>query len=341
MTSHISVNTTPPTAPLGRIFRAIHASRLGALLGVWLLGPLLASGALAQGAEEGASAGELVYGQPTPGAIGLQPAASPIMEGIAVFNTFTLYIILAIFAFVCILVLWCILRFNEKANPEPSKTSHNTLLEVIWTAVPIIILVVIAVPSFRLLPEQLLTPDGNRKYLGANIFSSRDNGTVLPAPSLTVDVVGNPSWSWTYRYPDHNIEFDSLMLSDSERKPGDPRLLAVDNPMVVPVNKVVRLYISSDPIGMIHGFAVPAFGIKIDANPGRRNETWFMAQRTGMFYGQCSELCGKDHAFMPIAVKVVTDEEFAQWVVSAQQEFSAGLVPPRATGKAVVAGRAF
>ncbi len=266
---------------------------------------------------------EVVYGQPTPGGIGLQAAASPIMEGISVFNTFTLYIIGAIFAFVCLLVLWCIVRYNARANPEPAKTSHNTLIEVIWTVVPIIILFVIAVPSFRLLPEQLLTPNGERRYLAANIFASRSSGEVLPAPALTITAVGNPSWSWTYQYADHDIAFDSLMLQDNERKAGDPRLLAVDNPLVVPVNKVVRLYVTADPIGMIHGFAVPAFGLKIDAVPGRKNVTWFMATRTGMFYGQCSELCGKDHAYMPIAVKVVTEAQFADWLNTAKTQFSA------------------
>jgi cytochrome c oxidase subunit 2 len=182
-------------------------------------------------------------------------------------------------------------KFNAKANPVPSKTTHNTLIEVAWTLIPVLILVGIAVPSFRLLFLQL----------------------DIPKADLTIKVTGN-QWNWTYAYPDDKIEFTSIMLTEEERakkNPKPPRLLGVDNEMVVPVNKVVRIQTTGADV--IHSFAMPAFGIKIDSIPGRLNETWFKATKEGTYYGQCSELCGKDHAFMPIVVRVVKDQEYDAW----------------------------
>jgi cytochrome c oxidase subunit 2 len=189
-------------------------------------------------------------------------------------------------------------KFNARANPTPSRTTHNTLIEVAWTLIPVLILVSIAVPSFRLLFQEL----------------------DIPKADLTIKATGK-QWYWTYTYPDAKIEFDSLLACDEERaKCTEPRLLAVDNNMVVPVNKIIR--VETTGADVIHSFSVPAFGIKIDAIPGRLNETWFKAEKTGMYYGQCSQLCGKDHAFMPIAVKVVTDEEYAKWLTDAKKQFS-------------------
>jgi cytochrome c oxidase subunit II len=198
-----------------------------------------------------------------------------------------------------------IVRFNARANPVPSRTTHNTLIEIAWTIIPIVILMVIAVPSFKLLFFQLN----------------------IPAADLTVKATGK-QWYWSYNYPDNGqIEFDSLMLKEGERKEGQPRLLAVDNEMVVPVNKTVRVITTGADV--IHSFAVPSFGIKIDAVPGRINETWFKATREGVYYGQCSELCGKDHAYMPIAVHVVSEQAFAAWLEEAKKKYARdGVVPP-------------
>jgi cytochrome c oxidase subunit 2 len=237
-------------------------------------------------------------GQPTPWQLGLQQSASQVMDDIIKFHNFVLYIIIAVTIFVLALLAIIIVRFNARANPVPSKTTHNTLIEVIWTVVPVLILVVIAIPSFRLLFTQLN----------------------IPPADVTVKATGK-QWYWTYNYPDAgDFEFDSLMLSDKERKADQPRLLAVDNEMVVPVNKVVRVLTTGAEV--IHSFSVPSFGIKIDAIPGRINETWFKATREGMFYGQCSELCGKDHAFMPIAVRVVSDREYAAWLDQAKKKYA-------------------
>jgi len=237
-------------------------------------------------------------GQPSPWQLGLQQAASPIMESIISFHTWLLVIITLITLFVLALLITVMVKFNAKSNPVPSRTTHNTLIEVLWTVVPVVILVGIAVPSFRLLFLQL----------------------DIPKADVTVKATGK-QWYWTYSYPDNGpFEFDSLMLKDNERKPGQPRLLAVDNEMVVPVNKVVRVLTTGSDV--IHAFAVPSFGIKIDSIPGRLNETWFKATKEGMYYGQCSELCGRDHAFMPIAVRVVSEQAFTAWVAEAKQKYS-------------------
>ena len=236
-------------------------------------------------------------GQPSNWQLGLQQAATPVMENIIWFHDFLLWIITGITVFVLALLLIVIVRFNARSNPTPSRTTHNTLIEVIWTLVPVMILVTIAVPSFKLLFLQ----------------------QTIPPADLTVKATGK-QWYWTYTYPDDKFEFDSLMLKDDERKPDQPRLLAVDNEMVVPVNKVVRVQVIGADV--IHAFAVPSFGIKIDAIPGRLNETWFQATREGVYYGQCSELCGKDHAFMPIAVRVVSDQAFNAWLEEAKKKFA-------------------
>jgi cytochrome c oxidase subunit II len=232
-------------------------------------------------------------GQPAPWETTLQQAGSPVMENIVWFHNFLLVIITLITLFVLALLVIVVMKFNARANPVPSRTTHNTLIEVAWTLVPVLILVCIAVPSFRLLFLQL----------------------DVPKSDLTVKVTGK-QWYWSYAYPDNGkFEFDSLLAQDKQ-----PRLLGVDNEMVVPVNKVIRIQTTGADV--IHSFAVPAFGIKIDSIPGRLNETWFKATKTGMYYGQCSELCGKDHAFMPIAVRVVDDQEFATWVDAAKKKFA-------------------
>jgi cytochrome c oxidase subunit II len=253
-----------------------------------LLGLALAGIALV---ASGAAFAEL--GQPAPWEFKLQEAATPVMENITWFHNFLLVLITAITLFVLVLLIMVVVKFNARTNPVPSKTTHNTLIEVAWTLIPVLILVGVAVPSFRLLFQEL----------------------DVPKADLTIKATGK-QWYWSYAYPDNGkFEFDSLMAQDKQ-----PRLLGVDNEMVVPVNKVIRVQTTGADV--IHSFAVPAFGIKIDAVPGRLNETWFKATKTGMFYGQCSELCGKDHAFMPIAVRVVSDQEFTAWIETAKKKFA-------------------
>ncbi|MBK8085835.1 MAG: cytochrome c oxidase subunit II [Devosia sp.] len=253
-------------------------------------------------------------GQPLPGEMGLQGSASVIMDSIRAFHDGPLLITaVGIALLVLVLLLVVIFRFNAKANPTPSKTTHNTLIEVVWTVVPILILVIIAIPSFSVLTDQLTIPDGQRKYLGSNIFSFGEEE--IPAPGLTVKATGQ-QWYWDYEY-ENGKALSSNILSDAEAlAKGQPRLLAVNYELVVPVDTTVRLQVTADPTGVIHAFALPAFGIKIDAVPGKLNETWFNARKTGIYYGQCSELCGKDHAFMPIAIRVVTQQEYAAWMAA-------------------------
>jgi cytochrome c oxidase subunit 2 len=262
-------------------------------------------------------------GHPLPGQIGLQTSVTPIMDSIRSFHDGPLLwtsVLIAVLVLVLLIVV--IVRFNAKANPKPSSTTHNTLVEIVWTVVPILVLVIIAIPSFAVLTDQLTIPDGQRKYLGENIFSFGD--VEVPAPELTVKATGQ-QWYWDYEYVDQGKSISSSILSEDTRLaqvPVQPRLLAVDYQLVVPVDTTVRVQVTADPTGVIHAFAVPSFGIKVDAVPGKLNETWFNARKTGIYYGQCSELCGKDHAFMPIAVRVVTKEEFAAWMAA----FEAGTV---------------
>jgi cytochrome c oxidase subunit 2 len=255
-------------------------------------------------------------GQPQPWQLGLQQAATPVARSIDFFHDFLLVIITSITVLVLLLLLYVMSRFNAKANPVPSRTTHNTAIEVAWTVVPIVILIAIAIPSFRLL------------YFQRNI----------PPADLTVKITGN-KWYWSYEYPDQaGLAFDSNIKGDADAlAAGEPRRLAVDNPMVVPVNRTVRIIVTASDV--IHAWAVPSFGVKIDAVPGRLNEDWFRAEIEGVYYGQCSELCGKDHAFMPVAVRVVSDSDFTAWIEKARTEgisetegFIAALASPPAVG---------
>jgi cytochrome c oxidase subunit II len=252
-----------------------------------------------------AGAAYAALGQPVPWQMDLQDAATPVMAAIATFHYFLLWVIAAISLFVLALLGIVVVRFNARANPTPSRTTHNTPIEIAWTIIPVVILAVIAVPSFRLL------------------FTELD----VPKPDLTIKATGK-QWFWSYSYPDNgNFEFDSLMVAEKDLKKDQPRLLTADNEMVVPVNKVVHVLVTGADV--IHSFTVPSFGVRIDAVPGRINETWFKATIEGTYYGQCSELCGKDHSFMPIAVRVVKDSDFTAWVADAKKKYAAeDAVPP-------------
>ncbi|MDE2464165.1 MAG: cytochrome c oxidase subunit II [Alphaproteobacteria bacterium] len=237
-------------------------------------------------------------GRPRPWEMTMQRAATPVMVSIEDFHRLLLYIITAVCLFVLGLLLWVMIRYNARTNPVPSKTSHNTLLEVVWTAVPVLILVLIAIPSFRLLYYEM----------------------DIPKPDVTIMAIGK-QWYWTYKYPAQKIEYDSLMLDRAEAaKAGEPYLLGVDHPVVVPVNKVIQ--IETTGADVIHSWAVPSFGVKMDAVPGRINHTWFEATHVGTYYGQCSELCGARHAFMPIEVKVVTEQQYRQWLATAAKQYA-------------------
>jgi cytochrome c oxidase subunit 2 len=231
-------------------------------------------------------------GQPIPGSYGIQPQVTDLgQQALWMHNALLMPMITVISLFVLALLLWIVVRYRKSVNPVPSKTTHNTLLEVVWTLVPVLLLLVIAIPSIKLIAAQYDTPKAD----------------------VTVKVIGH-QWYWSYQYPDNgDFEVVSNILSDEEdKKRGEPRLLGVDERMVVPVGKVIKVLTTSDDV--IHSFAVPAFWTKMDAVPGRINETWFKVNRVGVYYGQCSELCGAKHGFMPIAVEVVTPAQFAQWV---------------------------
>ncbi|MGA0532322.1 cytochrome c oxidase subunit II [Hansschlegelia sp. KR7-227] len=257
---------------------------------------ILAAAALAA-SFVGAAPAVAGQGQPSPWQIGLQDAVTPVFRQAHDFHNFVLIIITVITLFVLALLVICVVRFNEKANPVPSKTTHHTLLEVAWTIIPVLILVVIAIPSFRLLYAQYSPPPAD----------------------LTIKVVGR-QWNWDVIYPDANaLTLTQLMLTDDELQEAnskEPRRLAVDNVAVVPINKVVRVEVTAEDV--IHAFTVPSFGVKVDAIPGRLNETWFKAEKEGVYYGQCSELCGQAHAYMPIAIQVVSDELYAKWLEAAK-----------------------
>jgi cytochrome c oxidase subunit 2 len=257
----------------------------------WIVGALAAAGLFISSAT--------AFAVPLPWQMDMQPAASPVMERIEDFHRLLLVVITLICLFVAALLIWIMIRYNKRVNPVPSKVSHNTLLEVVWTIVPVMILVLIAIPSFKLL------------YYEAEI----------PTPDLTIKAIGK-QWYWSYQYAENGgFQFDSLGLTDdAAAKASEPRLLGVDNPVVVPVGKVVKVVTNGADV--IHSWAVPAFGVKMDAVPGRLNATWFKALRVGTFYGQCSELCGARHAYMPIEVKVVTEAEFDKWVAAAKTKFA-------------------
>jgi cytochrome c oxidase subunit 2 len=249
------------------------------------------------------SAAAATYGHPESGQIGFQLPVTDIARYIQWFhNDILLPVTIAISLFVLGLLLYVIWRFNEKSNPTPSRTTHNAALEVAWTIVPVMILVFIAVPSFRLLALQL----------------------EIPPSDVTVKVTGE-QWHWTYTYPkgQGDFSFDSYIKEDKDLKPqdGDIRLLSVDNEAVVPVNKVVRVEVTA--VDVIHSFVIQSFGVRIDAVPGRLNETWFKADRVGVYYGQCSKLCGQDHAFMPIVFRVVSDDDYQAWLVTAKKKYAA------------------
>lgn len=235
--------------------------------------------------------------KPVPWQIDFQEAASPIMQELHSFHNFLLVLTGAIVLFVLFLIVYVALRFNAKANPIPAKFTHNVAIEVIWTVIPIILLVVIAIPSFRLLKLA--------------------EGT--PTADITVKVVGS-QWFWTYEYPDHNnITFDSYIIQEADLKPGQIRLLEVDNRIVVPQGTTIKFLITAADV--IHSFAVPALGLKTDAVPGRTNEAWTKIAKLGVYYGQCSEICGVNHGFMPIAIEVVTKEKFEEWIKQAKEKF--------------------
>jgi cytochrome c oxidase subunit 2 len=285
-------------------------------------------------------------GQPSPWQINFQGAVTGIAQGIHDFHWVLLVIITLVVLLVLVLLVVVAMRFNAGSNPVPSRTTHHTWLEVVWTVAPVMILVFIAVPSFRLLYAQYDAPPaditikatGHQWYwsyeyqAGAQTAAQNASGNVAQEqPAATAgtqqatgaDVV--------------EIGFDSTMIPEKDLKEGQPRLLAVDNEVVVPVNKVVRVLVTAGDV--MHAFAVPSFGIKADAVPGRLNETWFKAEREGIYYGQCSELCGKDHAFMPIAVRVVSDEAYATWLAQAKQKFAGNRTAPAQAVAAIETAR--
>ena len=230
--------------------------------------------------------------------LGLQESVTSIMDDVVFMHNYILMpIITAISVFVLFLLFYVCIKFRESKNPNPSKTTHNTFIEIVWTLIPCLILIVIAVPSFKLLYKQ----------------------DIIPKADVTVKAIGY-QWYWGYEYPDQNIYFESLMIEDKDLKPGQPRLLATDTEVVVPINKIVKVLITSNDV--LHAWAIPAFGVKRDAVPGRINETWFKAEKEGVYYGQCSELCGIKHAFMPITVRVVSEEKYLEWIELAKKKYA-------------------
>jgi len=243
-------------------------------------------------------ASEVFANQPKEWQLGFQNPASDSMRDIVSFhNNLLLPIIIAISVFVLFLMLYACVRFRASANPNPSKRTHNVTVEILWTLIPCLILIIMAVPSFKILYKQ----------------------DTIPKADLTIKAVGY-QWYWGYEYPDENIIFDSYMIEEKDLRADQPRLLAVDNEVVVPVNKVVKVLITANDV--LHAWALPAFGVKRDAVPGRVNETWFKAEKEGTYYGQCSELCGIKHAFMPITVKVVSEEDYQEWLSEARVKFA-------------------
>jgi cytochrome c oxidase subunit II len=264
----------------------------------------LLAGAIAAAVAFAPSLALAAAGVAEPWQMNLQDPVTPVAEYI---NTFIFWLHLGMFGICAVvlgLLLYVMVKFNAKANPVPSKTTHNVGLEVAWTLIPVLILVIIAIPSFRLL------------------YLQRD----IPQADLTIKAIGNPGWNWTYQYPDLGMDGDepkvsftaSLLPEDKAKTENRPYLLAADTPVVVPVNKTVKMIITSDPAGIIHAWTIPSFGMKIDAIPGRLNEDWFRATKEGIYYGQCSELCGKEHAFMPIEVHVVSEADYNTWVSKVQ-----------------------
>jgi cytochrome c oxidase subunit 2 len=241
-----------------------------------------------------------VVGAPKPGGIGFLPPVTGVAEDMFWFHDWILLpVIIGISLLVLTLIVYIVWRFNETANPAPSRRTHNGALEIAWTVLPALVLVIIAVPSFRLLAQQL----------------------IIPAPDLTLKVTAS-QWHWNYGYPksEGGFAFDSLYVEDKDLKPGQPRIITADHQLVVPINKVIELDVVSEDV--IHSFSVPSFGIKIDAIPGRLNKAWFKADHEGMFYGQCSNICGIDHAFMPINVRVLSQPDYEAWLAEAKKQFA-------------------
>ena len=241
-----------------------------------------------------------IFGGPKSGETGFLPANTEIAEGMFWFhNSILLPIIIGISLLVLALIVYIVWRFNETANPVPSRRTHNAVLEFAWTVAPALILVIIAVPSFRLLAQQL----------------------IIPAPDLALKVTAS-QWHWNYGYPksEGGFSFDSLYVEEKDLKPGQPNVITADHELVVPVGKVVELDVVSQDV--IHSFSIPSFGVKIDAVPGRLNKSWFKAEREGMFYGQCSNICGIDHAFMPINVRVLSQPDYEAWLAQAKKQFA-------------------
>jgi cytochrome c oxidase subunit 2 len=256
-------------------------------------------------AATGAAHAQMI-GAPVDGAIGLQPAATEVAEDIENFHNLLLWIISGVTLFVLALLLYVVVRFNKRANPTPQKFTHNLTVEVVWTVVPVLILVFISIFSFPLLFKQ----------------------ERIPQAELTIKATGN-AWRWDYSYPDQAVDFASLPLSEEDAKAQNrPFRMAVDEPMVVPVGVTVRMLVTSNDV--IHAFSVPSFGIKEDAVPGKVNETWFNARSEGIFYGFCQELCGTFHQFMPIEVRVVSKGEFERWVASKGGEMASAAPAPAA-----------
>ena len=282
-------------------------------MGVWTRAAGIIGAAGAGLAISASVAGALAagLGKPEPWQIAMQVPVTPIANELHSFHTLLMWIITAITLFVAGLLGWCIFRFNERSNPTPSKTAHNTPIEIAWTILPVLILVLIAIPSFRLLRGQLVPPPAD----------------------MTIKATGN-AWYWGYEYAagqdgQGGFRFDANLVEEKDLKAGQTRLLATDNDVVVPVNKVVLVQVTAADV--LHAFAMPSFGIKVDAVPGRLNQTWFKAEREGTYHGQCSELCGQRHAFMPITIRVVSEEAYAAWLAEARTKFASTDPAPAAT----------
>jgi cytochrome c oxidase subunit 2 len=239
--------------------------------------------------------------EPRPWQFGFQPAATPVQDRIDSFHDELLVIISLITVFVLGLLLYVMVRFHHTRNPVPTRTTHNPLIEFLWTVVPVLILVLIAIPSFKLMYYMDRVPDAE----------------------MTIKVTGN-QWFWTYEYPDQGgLKFSSNLIAEKDLKPEDKRLLDVDNPLVVPVNATVRVQVTSVADGVIHSWFIPSFGVQEYAVPGRLNESWFKIERPGTYYGECNQICGINHAFMPIAVKAVSKADFETWLADAKKKFAA------------------
>jgi len=230
--------------------------------------------------------------------LGFIDPASPVMEKVDELHNFVLIMMTVITIFVLFLLFYVSFRFRKSANPIPSKRSHHAILETLWTAIPVIILIVMAIPSFKLVYQQDVTPEYD----------------------MTIKVIGH-QWYWEYQYPDQdNLSFESYMVKDEDLKPGQPRLISVDNRLVLPTNKVIQVLVTGGDV--LHSFAMPSLGVKKDAVPGRLNETWMKIDRPGIYRGQCSEICGTGHGYMPIVIEAVSEEKFTTWVLETKNKFA-------------------